>query len=199
MAVVAPLALLLQFDVPPPASLEDIGPKVPQRIGEWVAIDERPPSKQEVEILETEAILTRTYSRGAPPDVDLSLVFAQDNRRVAHPPEICYKGAGWTVESNQVTEFPVEERSFYANRLLLVRGGKRMLVVYWFKAGPYYCASYLRMQWNIVRLHLTRRGSSSALVRVSAMSSGPEEDEQIVATLCEFAAVAIPAMRPALE
>jgi hypothetical protein len=54
------------------------------------------------------------------------------------------------------------------------------------------------MQWNIIKMHLTRRGSSSALLRVSAISMSPSDDEKVIATLREFAALAIPALDKAL-
>ena len=172
---------------------------IPRTIGPWNVVSERGPSEKEKEILETDAILTRTYSRGTPLQCELSVVFARDNRRVAHPPEICYKGSGWTVEKRSVVGFPVAGKPFRANRLLLLRGTARMLVLYWYKAGPHATENYLNMQWHIVASHFTRRGSSSALCRVSALSPGPDDDHATVATLREFAALAIPAVDQAIE
>jgi len=193
LAVAAPLALFFQFDVPEP-STADILKEIPTELGPWTMVSERGPSEEERKILETDAILTRTYTRGEPPQCDLSVVFAQDNRRVAHPPEICYKGSGWMVEKRAVVEFPVEGRPFRANRLLLLRGNARLLVLYWYRTGETSTANYLAMQWHIIKAHLVRRGSSSALCRVSAMSDAPENDDSVVATLREFAGVAIPAV-----
>ena len=199
MAIVAPLALYFQYSVPPAQSLETLKDKVPAGIGPWSMIGERGPTDEERRILETDAILTRTYSRGLALQCDLSITFAKDNRRVAHPPEICYKGSGWSVEEKKVVDFPVEGRPFQANKLLLVHGTSRMVVLYWYKAGPEYSASYLRMQWNIIKTFFTRRGSSSALIRVSAMSSGPDDDKNVLATLRDFAALALPAVTSALK
>ena len=201
LAAATPLALYLQYDVPPGQSLEQLKEKIPTAIGPWVMIAERGPTDDERRILETDAILTRTYAAGAGSPCDLSIVFSKDNRRVAHPPEICYKGSGWSVEENEVIQFPVEgfARPFEANRLLLLQGGQRLHVLYWFKAGPAYSASYLRMQWNIIKAHFTHRGSSSALIRVSATCQSPDEDAQVLRTLRGFAALAIPAVTAAME
>jgi EpsI family protein len=198
MAVVAPIALFLQFDVPPPSDVKVLD-AIPKAIGPWSMLSERGPTDEEREILETDAILTRTYSRGQSVQCDLSVVFARDNRRVAHPPEICYKGSGWTVERRSIAEFAVDGKPFRANRLLLLRGDARLLVLYWYKAGAVCTENYLKMQWNIIKTHFARRGSSSALCRVSAMSSAPHEDETVVATLREFAAQAIPAVNAAID
>ena len=43
-----------------------------------------------------------------------------------------------------------------------------------------------------MKTHFTHRGSSSALCRVSAFSAEPSADEAVVATLREFATLAIP-------
>ena len=198
MALVAPIALYFQFDVPPAASA-DVFKAVPHQIGPWAMVSERGPSEDERRILETDAIMTRTYSKGETTQCDLSTVFARDNRRVAHPPEICYKGSGWAVESRSVEQFPVEGEPFRTNRLLLLRGQVRLLVLYWYKAGPTCTENYLKMQWNIIKTHFSRRGSSSALIRVSAVSPSPNDDEKTVATLREFAALAIPAINKAID
>jgi len=191
MAVAGPLALYLQFDVPA-ASTADVLKDIPTEFGPWRMVDERGPSEDEKRILETDAILTRTYARGEPPQCDLSVVFPRDNRRVAHPPEICYKGSGWLVEKRDVVEFPVADQPFRANRLLLLRGEARLLVLYWYKAGDECMANYLSMQFNIIKTHIVRRGSSSALCRVSAMSPATDRDDEVESTLRAFAGLAIP-------
>ena len=192
LTLAAPLVLYFQYDVPPPASIGPIREAIPVSIGPWHMVSDRGPTDQEREILETDAILTRTYSSGAAVQCDLSVVFAQDNRRVAHPPELCYKGAGWTVESKKVILVPLEEGTFHVNRLFLLRGQARMWVYYWYKAGPDCSANYVRMQWNIVKSHFLRRHSSSALMRGSAVTGSPDQDAATLATLDGFARLAIP-------
>lgn len=198
MALVMPFAIFFHYNVPAPADLAFLRARVPKGFGPWIMVAEREPSQKEVDILETKAILTRTYSSGDKGNVDLSIVYAPNNRRVAHPPELCYKGAGWSVEGNQVHEFPVETQPFKVNRLLLRKSGRRLLVLYWYKAGPAYYASYLKMQWGTIWYQLTLRSSSSALIRVSAESPGPDDDDGVFATLEEFASRAIPSITPAL-
>lgn len=199
LAVTTPVVLYLQYLVPPGQPFEDLASKVPLAIGAWHMVGERGPTEDEKRILETDAILTRTYSRGDGPNCDLSITFARDNRRVAHPPEICYKGAGWGVEEKEVLDLAIGGQPFYVNRLLLVRGNSRLHVFYWFKAGPSNSASYLAMQWNIIRLHFTHRGSSSALLRVTVMCNNAEDDRAALAALREFAAVAVPVACEAVQ
>ncbi len=196
--VVAPLALVLQYSAPPPAETGAVANAIPQRLGQWSVISERGPTELEKEILETDAILTRTYASGDGAECDLSVVFAKDNRRVAHPPELCYKGSGWSVEEKKVVELPIDGKPFPVNRLLLVRGAARLWVYYWYKVGQNCSASYARMQWNIIRSHLLFHSSSSALIRLSAVSTAPDHDPATLAALDRFAAAAIPAVVRAL-
>lgn len=198
LAIVAPLAVSLQMSVPPPGDIGLLRDRVPRQIGEWSATGDREPTPEEIEILETKAILSRTFARTGSPDVELSITYAPRNRRVAHPPELCYKGAGWSIEQSEVTALPGTDPPFKANRLLLLYGGRRRLVLYWYKAGPESYASYLRMQWRTIWNDLTFQGSSSALIRVSAQSPSRDDDERVCETLKQFAVIAVPPVTAAL-
>lgn len=207
LSVVTPLALLFQYNVPPPAELAVLSRRIPKRIGSWYGGRDRPPSKKEIEILETEAILTRRYGCATRkgPDVDFSVVYSENNRRIAHPPQICYKGAGWNVEEQELIEFDglvVNGEPFRANRLLLTKGGAKggtfLHVLYWFKGGPNYYADYLRMQWGIIWTQFRLRTSSSALLRVSVQTQDKEQDELILDTLKQFTREAIPVVTEAI-
>ena len=198
LAVVGPLAVFLQFNVPPAADLGLLADRVPRRIGEWRATGDHEPDPLEVRILETKAILTRDFAKPGHPSVALSLTYAPNNRRVAHPPEICYKGGGWNVEQSEVLTLKVNGQDFRVNRLLLLQGPARLLVLYWYKAGPHCYASYVRMQWGTIWGQITMRSRSSALIRVTAMSPSAESDAAVYDTLREFAALAIPPVTDAV-
>jgi len=199
IAVVAPLALYLYYSVPESADVEPLKELLPTAIGDWAHLYDRDPTDQEIEILETKAILTRTYGRRGEETVDLSITYAPDNRRVAHPPELCYKGGGWTVEEKTRLEVPVGTDTLAVNRLLLIRGEHRLILLYWFKAGQDYTAGYWHMQWLNVKSQLLNRRSSSALIRVSTMSPGPSDDGVATDTLRTFAAQALPYITEAVR
>jgi EpsI family protein len=192
IAVVAPLALTLFYTAPESADAEPLKRLLPATLGSWTYLYDREPTPEEIRILETKAIITRTYGRGGDRTVDLSVTYAPDNRRVAHPPELCYKGGGWTVEDHAVLDVPLEDGALAVNRLLLIRGGHRLVLLYWFKAGPVYTEGYWHMQWLNIWNQLLNRRSSSALLRVSAMSPGPAEDDVTTDMLRQFAALALP-------
>src|SRR5689334_13870698 len=56
------------------------------------------------DILETDDVVQRYYSSADHPEapVLMAIVYSPDNRRVAHPPEVCYTGAGWEMTSKRI-------------------------------------------------------------------------------------------------
>ena len=58
-----------------------------------------------LELLETDDVLLREYMKVESSPVQLCVVYASNNRKVAHPPEICYMGGG--VVSRREKSCPV--------------------------------------------------------------------------------------------
>ncbi len=200
IAVVAPLALFLQYNAPPEADMEELEDALPLAIGDWAFVHDRKPTEEEIEILETKAILTRTFTRGGEEMVDLSITYAPRNRRVAHPPELCYKGSGWTVEAKDQINVPIGTSStFPVVRLLLVRGEHRLIMLYWFKAGESYTAGYWHMQWLLIKNQFLSRGGSSALIRASSTFTESVDDDTVTDTLKKFVEEALPHVKKAVR
>src|SRR3990167_3007083 len=65
----------------------------PQKIGDWISTD-LPIPEDVYAILETRNVFTRRYKNPANKEAYLMLVYSQNNRKVSHPPEICYAGSG---------------------------------------------------------------------------------------------------------
>ena len=200
LALVAPLVLYLSYSVPPPSDVGNIAKAIPTDLGKWTGVDEKiGGTPEEREILQTEAIFTRTYSCGTVPTFDLSIVYAQDNPNAIHPPELCYKGSGWTETVRDTTALPVGDRSYVLNRRHFVRGnGTRMWVLYWFKAGSENTPRYLGLHWAALKARLLRTGCSCALVQVRAEFGASAIVSEVLAELQKFATVAIPAVSSAI-
>ncbi len=141
----------------------------PKTIGEWKGED-LPISEYEYGILETRNVLARKYIHPDQRIVYLLLVYSQHNRKVTHPPEICYTGGGISILENVTT--PIEPLHFtekiMANRLLLEYKGARQYAFYWFKVGSSYTPSYWKQQILIVSNILEGRSRGCALIRVSS-------------------------------
>lgn len=136
---------------------------LPFELGDWIGED-LPVSDYEIAILETDDVLMRAYSRPNEQPIVLSVVFAQENRKVAHPPEVCLTGGGWEVEQKSTV---LLKDDFKVIRLVTAHGFERELYYYWYKSGDFFTESYLRQQLNIALSHLIRRKASASLIRVS--------------------------------
>ncbi|MBM4086113.1 MAG: EpsI family protein [Planctomycetes bacterium] len=166
---------------------------MPMVIGEWsgqeVALD-----RETIEILETDDVLLRSYVKDREEPIWLCIVFSENNRKVAHPPEVCYAGAGWRAESKSEITLQTDEPGapeLNMARLLIANGNERQAVLYWYKAGERYTASYHVQQLNMMRDQLAMRKSSGALIRIS-MSVQGNDIEGAFSRLRQFAFAVLP-------
>jgi EpsI family protein len=141
---------------------------LPMDFAGWSGRD-LPVSDIEIRILETEDILSREYSRVNEPLIFLAVVYAQENRKVAHPPEICLAGGGWEVEGKKTVEigdgFPVV-------RLTTAHGLNREVFYYFYKSGDDLTESYLKQQITSALSIFSGAKASAALIRVSTYVRG---------------------------
>lgn len=142
--------------------------KIPLEVGDWSGID-IPMDEQSMRLLETRDILFRAYTRKGMAPVYLCIVFAQNNRRSIHPPEVCYIASGWEVGEKNFfpsTEFSIEPE-FDATKLLITKNYDKQLIYYWFKAGNLLTSSAFKHQLNLALGQILFRNMSGALIRIS--------------------------------
>ncbi len=142
----------------------------PKVIGTWEGVD-LPISKDDLAILETNNVFVRRYTNSVDKSqVFLYIVYSRHNRKVSHPPEICYTGNGMTV--NEKVHDPVridyKNLTIDTNRLHLTKGDFDHLSYYWFKIGDQFTSNYWKQQALIALNTILGKNSSSALIRVSA-------------------------------
>ncbi len=147
------------------------------------------------EILETEDVVERAYTsplHGAS-EVSLAVVYSPDNRRVAHPPEVCYEGSNWEVSERRIVE---NEGLPAMVRLVIGHGSSRDLVLYCYKSGDAFIANYYQQQLEIIKNYLLLRPTASALVRFSTpIDASVTTAEQ---RLTDFARIMMPEIRKTL-
>jgi EpsI family protein len=147
----------------------------PVQIGHWRMTFERPPTEREMELLETENIMTRVYRDDAGREVALVLVYdPSGNRKMAHPQEICLKADG--MEALQKSSVAIRDTDISAERLLMERAGKRTVYYYWFKAGDYQSGSYIGSQLRLAMHSLSGDAEGTALIRMSSAATGDGAD-----------------------
>lgn len=159
--------------------------RLPLQIGEWrgtdLAVDQRA-----YEILETKNLILREYARGND-RVYLYLIYSQDNRKVTHPPEVCFEGSGIAiVKKDKIPLELAEGKKIVANGLIVEKEGSSNLVVYWYKAGPYHLDNYLKQQWHIALSRLRFKQTSGALIRLTS-EIPPSGQEKTLQNIRQFA------------
>ncbi len=175
--------------------------KFPRTIAGWTSED-MPLKEEEYAILETRNVVARRYTAPQPldssnkkPEVYLLLVYSQNNRKVSHPPEICYTGGGISILESQKDFLTVPLRgetiTIAANRLLLELRGARQYSFYWFKVGNAFSSNYWQQQILIAVKTFLGQPHSNALIRLSSDLQVGHEDQSIKAVQ-EFAKVALP-------
>ena len=101
----------------------------------------------------------------------LFIVYSQHNRKVAHPPEVCYTGSGATIlnESLINVDLGQGQGNLGVNRFVSEQRGRKLLTYYWFKVGNSFTPSYWKQQFLIAVKTLFGRPASSAMVRLSVV------------------------------
>lgn len=148
--------------------------QLPISIEDWVGMDIEV-DDQTLRILETDDVLMRDYTREGSPHLLLCIVYASNNRKVAHPPEVCYKGGGWSLEKKERVMISENPDGFKVIKLILEKGNEKQLVLYWYKCNKEYTSGYYKQQINIVKSGIITGKSTSGLIRVSTPIINDEE------------------------
>ncbi|MFA5087602.1 MAG: exosortase C-terminal domain/associated protein EpsI [Candidatus Omnitrophota bacterium] len=150
-------------------------------------------SDNDLEILETRNAFVRRYFDKSGQEVYVFIVYSQNNRKVSHPPEICYTGGGAVILQNaRDTVLSADgHQEIQANRLIVEKGKTRQVSFYWFKVGDSFTSNYWKQQGLIALKSFLGQSASSALIRLSADVHGGD-DAQTVQQIKNFAQSVIP-------
>jgi EpsI family protein len=147
---------------------------IPIVIGNWYgkdfSMDERT-----YEILETRDAIMREYTNQDGESVLFALVFSQNNRKVAHPPEVCFAGGGWERAKRDTEIITVGDQEIKVNRLILQKNSGKQIVLYLYKSGDKLVSNYYVQQFNIVLNGMLHKDTSSALIRISSITNSNED------------------------
>ena len=147
--------------------------KFPRTIGAWTS-EEIELSQRDYEILETDNLFVRDYTNSEGQTVNFYLIYSEDNRKVSHPPEVCYAGSGIVITDKSQIQFT---DSVKANKMLAeLSDDTRQLVVYWLKAGDLNTGNYFRQQLKVSLDRTFGKRTSSALIRFSTFIDNDDED-----------------------
>jgi len=159
----------------------------PKSIGSWEGED-LPIPAQDLAILETTNAFVRRYTNPTGEEVYLFIVYSQNNRKVSHPPEICYTGSGATIVDRLLKPIRInDEIKIHANHLVVEKGKEKQIVLYWFKVGNTFTPNYWRQQALIALKSFFGESASSALIRLSIDARDDSKVAQAEKTLLQFA------------
>lgn len=169
--------------------------RFPRVIGGWAAED-LPVSDEEKAVLETDNVFVRRYTNAEHEEVFLFMVYSESNRKVSHPPEICYRGGGATILNSVRDAFWSASRDITVdvNRLTVERGSVTQIFVYWFKVGDAFTSNYWKQQALIALKSLFGRPASSALIRISA-TVHDGNDADAIQRIKKFGRLILPYLR----
>ncbi|RJP28771.1 MAG: EpsI family protein [Candidatus Omnitrophota bacterium] len=153
----------------------------PKEINGWVARDLEI-SERDYKILETRNLFVREYTNAAQEKVYFYFIYSLDNRKVSHPPEICYMGSGVTVVDKSTVQLTDKIK---AVKLIIEKADHRQLVAYWFQAGAFNTHKYLLQQLRVVLNRAVGKQTPNALIRLSADFT-PGQEGKALNTLKAF-------------
>lgn len=156
----------------------------PITIGEWTSKD-TVLSERTYKLLETRNLIMRNYTNPKGDSINLYIIYSQDNRKVAHPPEICMQGSGATVTNK--TSINITD-SIKATELIIEKNIAKELVVYWYKVGKINTNVYLKQQIKQVTDKIRGKSSSIALIRVLSNIEGNDKEAALdkIKTFCKL-------------
>lgn len=168
---------------------------IPLQVGDWEGID-IPMDEETMRLLETRDILFRAYTQKGKAPVYLCVVFAQNNRRSIHPPEVCYIASGWEVGGKNFIPSNVFNIKpwFDLTEILITKNYNKQLIYYWYKAGDDFTSSMAKHQFNMALNQIMLRRIRGALIRLSTDIT-EENREKAEARLNEFAASVVPLIK----
>ena len=173
------LGLLAFFPLPAPFSSSidsnsSIRHQIPLQVDEWTGVD-IPLDAKTYQILETRNVLLREYKNPGGKSVQLLIVSSDKDRRVAHPPEVCFITSNYLIVDERVEELPWSNGSIKLKRFVAhdkENPTQDEKVMYVYKVGNRFTSNYYKQQLFFAWDRATRRESQILLIRVS----GPDEE-----------------------
>ena len=142
---------------------------LPLRIDKWTGKD-FPLTENIYEILETRAIIHRSYTADNQDNVFLSIVHYHDTKVDFHAPEACIGGRGFKTQKSteKITLFPgANQITINIAKMVTTRETGRTLTYYFFKSGQFIGSNYIKMRLSIAANKLTMNDTRGSLIRIS--------------------------------
>ncbi len=141
---------------------------LPPVVGEWTMVRETPMDPEVNRILQADASLNRDYLHAvkqATANLFVAYFESQRQGQTPHSPQHCMPGAGWSPESLAAMPISVGGHTYYINRYVLMKGGERNVVLYWYQTNGRIIASEYKAKVYLVADAVRYNRTETALVR----------------------------------
>lgn len=152
-------------------SSQSIIQTIPKEIGSWKGQD-IPLDERTYAILETRNVLSRRYKNPRGESIHLLIISSHKDRRVAHPPEVCYLTSNFVIVDERLENFPFRGTTIDVKRFAAQdkkNPSREEKVLYVYKVGKQYTSNYFAQQLLFTWDRATRRESQILLIRLSGL------------------------------
>lgn len=143
---------------------------IPLQIAELWQGQDFPLEETVYEILETRAIIHRSYTRNNGENVFLSIVHYSDTKVDFHAPEACLGGRGLKTEKTDKTisfQSGDEQIALDVAEIMTTTSTGKTLTYYFYKSGDFVGSNYIKMRLSIAANKLFENDARGSLVRIS--------------------------------
>lgn len=155
---------------------------VPMQFGDWRGIEVDSlvvPDPQMLATLNTiySETLSRTYTDSKGRRIMLSIAYGDDQRdgMDVHYPEVCYPAQGFRAKEESRADIVTPHGIIHVKRLEMVMDARNEPITYWTMVGEYQTGKGIAKKINEMRYSFSGIIPDGMLVRVSSISSDPEQ------------------------
>jgi EpsI family protein len=172
---------------------------VPTQIGEWRGRD-LAVSERIIKQTDTDDHLSRMYQRPGGGTVTVWVAYGVRLRDLMpHRPEVCYVGAGWTLEGEQRVDIAAKDGSHPTCRLMTFRkaglANQQITVLNYYMVGDSYSPDVSSLRSQASRLN----HDANYVVQVQIVQEGGDTENTAHQPVCEFASELGPQIRKVID
>ena len=196
--LIAAAAIVARAHRPQPLPPRPALASLPMTMGSWIGRDAGELSDQIVSALGVDDYTSRFYSGPDGNTLSLYVGFYGAQRQGAsiHSPLNCLPGAGWQPVRHEFLKIPVGDSAIQVNRIVILKGRARQVVLYWYQSHARVTASEYRAKMYSVLDALRTGRTDGALVRV--ISPAAAQDQAAEEAAAQRAATFVQLLYPLL-
>jgi len=149
---------------------------MPMRIADWRGQQAADINSRVMEVLGVDDYINRMYYSPElfPASLYIGYYQSQSAGDTIHSPLNCLPGAGWNPVKNSHISIPVGDLAIVINRIVIVKGTDKQLVLYWYQShGRVVASEYWGKIYTVLDALRTNR-TDAALVRVICPVAGSD-------------------------